>query len=197
MTRGLTALAVLLSLSVATPCMAQSVAGAQTAELDPENLALANQIIDLAYPPSTRHAMMMRTSEAMMAQARSASLDAWGENIDAGAQQILQRFFERVRAQSERSLASDSAPLFTAFARAYARRFTRDELMGIRAFAATPAGARFFQLSSELLSDPDVAQANTAYMTRAFEAMRPLMEDLDREMREYARANERRTRRRR
>ena len=197
MTLRLAALAVLLSLGAPAAAVSQPVARAASAELDPESLAIANQIVDLAFPPASRHAMLMRTTEAMMAQARAASLEASRGQFDAGAEQILQRYFERVRAVAERSIANDTAPLFTAIARAYARRFTRSELVEIRAFVSTPTGAKYLQQSSELLSDPDVAQANTAYMTNAFAAIRPLIEDLNRELQAHVQSNERRTRRRR
>ena len=197
MRRRLAALVVLLSLGAAGPAASQTPAGAASAELDPESLVIANQIVDLAFPPATRQATLMRMVETMMAQARAASLDTLGGQLDAGAEQILERHFERLRVVSERLIATESAPLFTALARAYVRRFTRSELIEIRAFVATPTGAKYLQQSSEMLSDPDVARANTAYMTRALEAIQPAMENLTREMRDYVQANERRTSRRR
>lgn len=197
MRRLLAAFAVLLSLGAPAPSLSQTSAGAVSAEFDPESLAIASQIVDLSFPPATRHAMLMRTTEAAMTQARTAALASLGGELDAGAEQILERYFERVRAVSERLIASESPPLFTALARAYARRFTRSELIEIRGFVSTPTGAKYIQQSSELLSDPDFAQANTAYMTRALEAVGPAMEDLSRELRDYVQSQERRTRRRR
>jgi hypothetical protein len=193
MRRRVAAFAVLLALSGAAPSLAQDAPGAVSAQLDPENLALAREIIDLSYPPETRHAMLSRTSDAMMAQTRTAIIEAAGVELDAGAQQILQRYMDRVREISERSIATDSPPLFAAFARAYARHFTRQELIEIRAFVRTPTGARYIQQSMDLLADPDVAQANTAYMTRSFGQMQPLLVDLAREVREYLESRERPT----
>lgn len=128
----------------------------------------------------------------MITQARNAVLEMAGGNIDAGMQRILARFIELVRARSERTMTEHSAPLFVAFARAYARMFTRDELVEIRAFISTPTGAKYIRQAVNLLSDPDVAQANTAYMTSAFSALQPLLADLGREAREYLESRSRR-----
>jgi hypothetical protein len=54
-----------------------------------------------------------------------------------------------------------------AIATAYAREFSAAELGEIVAFGRTAAGRRYFQQSSRLLSDRDVAAANTAYLGEA------------------------------
>ena len=185
MIRRLAAFAILLAASGAGPCLAQEAPSAATARLDPRNLALAEQIIDLSYPPETRHAMMSRATDAMMDQAETAVTQMLGDHMDAGTERIFDRYMDRVREQSEALIADGSPAIFTAFARAYARQFTHDELVEIRAFVATPTGAKYVQQSVELLSDPDVAQANTAYMAEAFGAMLPLQEQLFRELNEY------------
>ena len=185
--RRLLAAATLLLAGVGTaPCLAQSGPSAPAvAQAEPENLALAQEVIALAFPPDSRHAMLSRVGDAMMAQARNAALASSNGTFDAGEQQILEHYLARVREVSERTITERSAPLFTALARAYARMFTRDELVQIRAFVATPAGAKYLQRSGDLLSDPDVAQANTAYMQSALTSLQPLQVQLRQELIEY------------
>jgi hypothetical protein len=154
---------------------------------DPERLAIAQQVIDLAYPPETRRAMYARVVNAMLAQSRTAAFAAAGESPDAAEEQILDRFFERARSETDRVLTANSPALFAAFARAYARMFTREELVQIRAFVATPAGAKYIQRSADLLSDPDVAQANTAYMRSVFTTLQPIQAELRQELLAYLR----------
>ena len=163
MTRWLAALAVLIAANGAGPCLAQAGPAAVAAEIDPERLALANQIIDLAYPPEGRRAMLMRASDTMTAQVRAAVTEATGRDIEAGMEEILQRFLDRMRVHAERATDEHSPAIFTAFARAYARQFTREELVEIRAFVSTRRGG-ICEQAVDLLSDPDVARANTAYM---------------------------------
>ena len=167
------------------PCLAQDAAGAAPAQLDPESLTIANEIIDLSFPRDQRHAMLLRVVDTMMAQVRAATTEAAGGAADAGIEPILERYVARARGQTERAIADHSAGLFAAYGRAYARQFTRDELAQIRAFVSTPAGQRYVQRSSELLSDPDVAQANTAYMRSVFSTLEPLQAELRRELRDY------------
>lgn len=159
-------------------------AQALVASPDPDRLAVAREVVDLAFPPAGRLALLSRVGESMMAQARNAALPA-GTGLDAGARAILDRFDDRIRALANRANAEHSDALFGAFARAYAREFTRDELIQIRTFVATPAGAHYLQRSTDLLSDPDVAAANTAYMRSVFLAIRPLQGELRTELMAY------------
>jgi hypothetical protein len=177
----------LFAVGGAAPSLAQSPAPAPAtaAPLDSENLAIAQEIVALAYPPESRHAMLMRVSDSMTGQMRRAVFPPNGNPPDAAMQQIFDRYLDRVRAVTDRSFTDGIPAIFEAFARAYARQFSRDDLVQIRAFVSTPAGARYLQRSAELLSDPDVAEANSAYMATAFHAVQPLMDDLRREIAAY------------
>jgi hypothetical protein len=183
---------VLLALAQAGQARAQPAPSGATTQLDSERLRLANQIMDLAYPPESRRAMLLRAAEAMADQARVAAFAVVGSNMDDGVRRIIERHLDRVRAEHERIIGEGSvAPIFAAFARAYARRFTSEELEQIRAFVATPTGAKYMQQSSDLLSDPEVAQANTEYMARAFAAIQPLQAEMFEELREYLQRRDR------
>jgi hypothetical protein len=180
-----------LSLTAGGAAMAQpappivSVSSSASTPVEPERLAIAQEVVALAFPPERRQAMFMRVADSMMAQFRQATFGPTGGPPDPGPEAIFQRLVDRVRAQIERSTAEASPELFGAFARAYARMFTRDELVQIRAFVATPAGAKFVARSAELISDPDVARANTAFMTRYLAAIKPVQEDFMRELAQY------------
>jgi hypothetical protein len=178
---------ILLAAGLSVPYAAQSIAPAPVAAPDPDlaNLALAREVIALAFPPESRHAMMTRMSDAMITQMRGALFPPTGNPSDPGLQQIFDRYVERVRALTYQSTSDGAPAMFDAFARAYARQFTHDDLLQIRAFLSTPAGARYLQRSSEMLSDPDVAEANRAYMESTFRALQPLIEDLRRETQAY------------
>jgi hypothetical protein len=189
------AFALLFGLGGAAPALAQAPAqppaAPASAELDPETLALAREVIDIAFPPATRHAMMMRSSDAMMTQVRASAMAGLSGPIEADLQPIIERYFSRAHAVGERAIAERSPALFSAFARAYARMFTRQELIEIRAFVSTPTGAKYFAQASDLLADPDVAAANTAYMAASFAELRPLMDDLQNELRVAMEARDR------
>jgi hypothetical protein len=182
----------LLLISAASPAVAQRApatappaAAAALEPVDPDRLAIAEEVVALAFPPEQRTAMMMQAGNSIAAQMRAALLNSLGGKIDPGLDAILQRFFERVHAKTERLIPEASPPLFVAIARAYARTFTRDELLQIRAFVATPAGTKYVRRSMDLLADPDVAEANTAYFQRAMKEMQPLQRELAQEVDSY------------
>jgi hypothetical protein len=187
MRRLLATAGVLLAALSAVPCAAQSAAPAPSAATDPDpaNLPLAREIVTIAYPPENRRAMFARVSDAMISQVRGAILPETPSSWDAELQQIFERYVERVRAVSNEATSDGAPAIFEAFARAYARQFTRDDLLQIRAFVSTPAGAKYVQRASELLTDPDVAEANRAYMARTFRELEPVMAQLRRETEAY------------
>lgn len=185
MRRLLAGLAFAIAAIGAAPGLAQESAPTVAADLDPRRLELARQIVDIAFPPEGRREMLLRAGDTMAAQARTALSSNAGPAFDAGMEQILQRFFDRSRSMTERAVDEHEAALFEAIARGYARQFTAAELTEIRAFVATPTGAKYVRRSPELLSDPDVARANSAYMATVFAGLQPLQAELRRELTEY------------
>ena len=183
----LLALALAGATAPAKPAIAQAPPPASSAPLDPERLALAQQVVDLAFPPERRRAMASRMMDAIFAQARAAATGAAGNSRDPGMQRILDRHLTRVLADIEEVLAARSPAIYAAFARGYARMFTRDELVQIRAFVATPAGAKYMQRSAELLADPDVAAANSASMAEVAASLHPLDVEFAGELAAYLR----------
>lgn len=170
-----------LALAAVAPAIGQAPPPpVSVASPDAETLAVAREVITLAFPPSQRQAMFSRVGDSMMTQMRNAAVT--GAARDPGALAIVDRFDARFRSLADRALAEHSDAIFDSFARAYSRQFTRDELVQIRAFVATTAGAHYIQRSSDLLSDPDVAAANTAYMRSLFQAIEPLQAEMRTEL---------------
>ncbi len=181
----LAAIGFLLALGSALPCAAQGPAqipAPAVADPSPENLALAQEIIRIGFPPASRRDMLVRTSDALMAQMREGIARSSGMTADPELQRVFDRYLDRLRTVSNEASADGMPAIFEAMARAYARRFSHDELVQIMAFVSTPAGARFFQQAPELLSDPDVAAANRAHMQRTFAALEPLITELRRDV---------------
>jgi hypothetical protein len=172
------------SLAVADPAAAAP-APVASAPVEADRLAIAQEVVALAFPVERRRALFARVTDALLAQVRTAALGSTPEPVDPGVQAILDRYFVRLRAEADRLNALAAPELFEAFARAYARMFTRDELVQIRAFVATPAGAKYVQRSADLLSDPDVARANTAHIERTMRAMEPAKDAFLRELKDY------------
>jgi hypothetical protein len=176
----------LLALGTAGPALAaQDTPPVPIAAQDQRSLAVATDIIELSFPPAARRAMFASTVETFMAQARRASTEASGERLSPDVEAIIDRHLARARVEIDRVLTQASPALFAAMARAYARRFSYDELLQIRAFVATPTGAKFIRSGNDLMADPDVARANTAYMSAAFAALRPLEAQLMQELRAH------------
>lgn len=175
-----------LTIGAPLPCAAQTTpapdAAPAAAEPSPANLAIAREIVDIAMPPESRQAMMEQMMDAMIAQMRDGLSRATGNLADPAAQPIWDRYLERARTAT-RNLDNEYLPLMAeAVARAYARMFSHDDLVQIRAFALTPAGRRFFLQSAEIFSDPDVAEANRAYHARVFPIIEAAMAEAQREI---------------
>jgi hypothetical protein len=189
MPAALLAAAVALAAAAPAPAPAQSgsaaVAAPAGAPVDADRLAVAEEVVALAFPVERRREMFAGMTNAIMSQMREAAFGPGGHFPDPGAEPIMEHYFSRVRAEADRLSTLLAPDLFAAVARAYARTFTRDELVQIRAFVATPAGAKYVQRSADILSDPDVAAANTAHIQRTLAAIKPLEADLRRELEAY------------
>lgn len=189
MNKLLAAVAALIVAGSAVPCLAQAeVTAAAAPAPDPDRLAAARELVDIAFPAENRSQLFANSIRTMMAQARAAMVDPLGEQLDEGARQIIERYLARMQLQITKSADAAIPIFFDAYARAYARQFTRDELIEITAFVTTPTGSKYFQRSSELLADPDFAAANTAYMKSALEALRPMQAELVQELTVYLKA---------
>ena len=170
------ALCLLAALPFNVPAHAQAV--------DPARLALGRQVIAIMYPPERRDAMMSEMVSALMAQIRS------GTTLppmfaDPGLKAIMDRAFASMPERLMPVISRHLPRMHEAIATAYAREFSQAELSEIVAFARTPAGQRYFQRSGGLLSDRDVAAANTAYLGEAQQLNQQFSAQVRQEVTEY------------
>lgn len=154
-------------IAVATAVAAPVMAAAQTAPtaspaaaLDPARLAAGRALIAVVLPPEQRDRIMESVLTAMLHNLTAGMERGNGlaeELRDEPAKRaVFDRFVERQRTLALADLKAAMPGLIEAYAHAYARLFTVDEMAQIRAFAATPAGKKFILRSPELMSDPDV-----------------------------------------
>lgn len=174
--RGLALAACLLAALPAAPAHAQAA--------DPARLALGRQIIAIMYPPDRREAMMGDMVNALMAQIR-AGTQLPPMFSDPGLKGIMDRYFAAMPGRLMPLISRHLPRIHEAVATAYAREFSAAELGEILAFARTPAGQRYFQRSGGLLSDRDVAAANTAYLAEAQQLNQQFSSQVRQEVTEY------------
>ena len=154
-----------ISLAMAAPASAAAqpapapVPVAKATPLDPASLAVAQQIITIAFPPEKRSQMYASMMNSIISQART-DVEAKTSTGDKGLDAIVDRSMLRMYDQLQASLQESLPDIFDSFARAYARGFSRDDLQAILAFVKTPAGQRYFQRLPQLLADPDIQAAN-------------------------------------
>jgi hypothetical protein len=176
------------ALAAALPARAAqegSPAPATPADLDPRSLALAREIIDISYPQAVRAGLLTRSVRGLAENVRASVTETLGDRVDDEVNQIMNRYFDRMRDLADGVVAQHSPALYEAYARSYARGFTYDELVQVRAFAATPAGARFLQRAGNMISDPDIARATTAFGSAFATAMEPAQREFDEALRAY------------
>jgi len=155
----------IVSLLPASPVAAQNIRETHI-EPDVRGLAVAKEVVDIAFPQESRLKFFESVMTPLMAQMRAAATTVAGSERDPGLETITDRFINKALIDIKDDLAVNSPGLFAAIARAYARSFSVDELVEIKTFVSTPTGAKYIQRSPETLADPDVAAWNTAYMVR-------------------------------
>jgi hypothetical protein len=129
-----------------------------------------------------RFIAMTNPAEEMMSNIRDASVQAaalTGEDeLSAADQARAQHRIDRILARAEPVIHQKMPAVLEAYAQAYAREFTADELLQLMVFAQTPAG-RHYVAKSELLNlDADVLKAHQELN----DEMQPIMEEVTREM---------------
>ncbi|HEY1604539.1 MAG TPA: DUF2059 domain-containing protein [Allosphingosinicella sp.] len=154
-------------------------AAAMPAPVDPARLAVARQTVDYVWPLGTYQRMMSGPMlDGLMQSVFSMKLadiippgtngvDAKDANATLG--EMIGKgdpyFQERIRV-GRRVLVAELEPVFAkvepnlreGLARAYARRFTAEQLTEMNRFFATPAGSAYASESMLIMMDPDVIQ---------------------------------------
>ena len=162
------------TLLVAAPIVqAPAIAQAPTAITAPEpaRLAEAQRLIETLMPPAERDAMIETIVRPMMANMREAMLNSPRFADDEAKNGKLVAIVDEFVAQElDHSIAETKASMplmLDAMARAYARRFTLDELKTIVTFYQTPAGRSYARQSATIMSDPDVMESQRRLMDKA------------------------------
>lgn len=167
----------------ASPAAAQ-----QAAAVDPARLELGRQIIAIMYPPEKRQVMAGSLIENVLAQFRSSMSDP-STYADPGMKKILDDAFASIPQRLSPAVQAHLPRLYEAMARAYAREFTGPELQEMLAFARTPTGRHYLQSSATLMSDRDIAAANSAYFGQVQQVSQQISADFRREVTAYLQAN--------
>jgi hypothetical protein len=161
-------------------------AGAQTAPVaaapEPARLAAAQALIEQIMPADRREAMIEQMVRPMIANAREAMANApMFANMARDNPKLSSAMNGFMDEEFERSIATTKAAmpaLFDAMARAYARRFTLDQMRDIGNFFKTPSGRVYVETAPTIMSDPDVMAAQRAMMTQTMSGMQERMAKL-------------------
>jgi hypothetical protein len=167
-------LGVLLIASI--PASAQPAAADKTRALDPNSLALAHQIISVAFPPDKRVQMYNSMMDSIIVQSRQ-SMESLPLAKDKDFQALIDRTTKRMLDQLKATIIASIPDIFESMSRAYARDFSTDDLNAILAFVKTPAGQHYFDRLPLIVQDPDVKAATQRAMAQLL-AKQP---ELDRE----------------
>jgi len=179
MLRSIVAAAALAALSPALPAHAQTAAPSITAP-EPARLTAARILIEKFLPADRRDAMVDQMMRPMVENMRSTLVNGPAfESMKAENPKFGPAFDAFMNAELERSIATTKAAmpgLVEAMARAYARRFTLDQLRELGIFFDTPTGRLYVETAPSLMSDPDVLAAQTAMMKDAMTGMQQRIE---------------------
>ena len=174
--------------SLSAPAFAQDTAATTVSDpgAEAERLALAREILDLGLPKGQREEMFFSSSRAMAKQMTDAQIARYNLT-DKGALAILDAWIETLLSDSKVILEKHIPAIMEGWAHGLAKKFTRSELEDLKAFVATPTGAKFFARQSEIISDPDFAAANQAYLRDILAQGPAAQARLVRELTEYMR----------
>lgn len=163
---------------------APAAAVARTARLDPASLALAHQIVTIAFPPEKRSQMYASIMDSIVAQTRKnvqSQIATGDKEFDA----LLDRSMQRMYEQMQQVMNASIPDYFDAFERAYARDFSNDDLQGILTFAKTTSGQHFFERTPLLLKDPDVQAATQRMQAQLFAKMPEIQRQAMKDIQDY------------
>jgi hypothetical protein len=154
---------------------------------NPEAVALGRQIVDAAFPPATRQAMLEQMMNAMLDQMKAGM--PLEEISDPGLRQILLDHLASVPKLLRPTTTAFLPKQMDAVAQAYARMFSVAELKDIAAFSRTSSGKSFLARNSEVMSDPAVAAVNAEYFREVQAVNARVTPELSRKMEAYVKAH--------
>ena len=133
--------------------------------LNPASIAVARQILTIAFPPEKREKMFTSVMNAMVDQSLQA-LRSSDLVKDKDFEALIARQSRRMYDEMNPTVDAALPDYFESFARAYARDFSLDDLNAILAFVKTPTGQRYFERAPQLMQDPDVQASTQRMMTK-------------------------------
>ena len=162
----------LLVTLVSTTAWAAAPTAAPVPAAAAERLALAREFVTQStsvdhYMAQVHDASMRLASEAVINNADAS--DTPPDKIMADVDKLVARLEPPMRAHIPQ--------LFEAYAQAYAREFSADELRALVAFGQSPAGKHYLDNEAFMMTDPGVMKVNVEMM----ESMQPVLENLARE----------------
>jgi len=152
------------------PAAVDRIAASRAAHtITPERLDLARQFVNATmsgdeYTDTIRASALQAASEAVVNNADASDTPA--DKVMADVQKVVDRLEPPMRAQLPK--------LLDAYAQAYAREFSADELRSMVAFAQSPAGRHYTRSQGFLMGDRAIVQAQMDMM----ESMEPVLQDL-------------------
>lgn len=175
--------------NAAAPAATTSAPGTKASQPDPASIALAQQILTVAFPPEKRSQMYASMMDSIMGQARKelqGKIATGDKDFDA----LLDRSMQRMQDEMKATINAALPDYFESFARAYAREFSRDDLQAILAFVKTPAGERYFQRLPALLQDPEIQAANQRLMAQLANKLPTIQRETMRDVQDYVEKKE-------
>ncbi|WP_294336397.1 DUF2059 domain-containing protein [uncultured Sphingomonas sp.] len=183
-----------LLLVQATPVAAAPAPAAQTATVDPSRKAAAETAVLALVPPGTYMRMMRdqfpKMMDAIMARTMGMTAkDLGAPEGDTGGKTLREmaatedpHFEERMHIMTT-VMSEDMGKIFESIepemrvglSRAFARRFTLDQLNDINAFFATPSGKVFAADYLATFMDPEVMEEMMSAMPKMMQAMPAMM----------------------
>ena len=170
----LTHLATALSaFALAAPALAQ-----EAPYTPPEDeLVEARAIMNAMFPPETREESMLEIMESMGRQVADGMMQG-PVFQEPGIKAIMDEFIAELPVVMRPMVAEYLPEMIDSTAIAYTREFTLEELQDISAFAATPSGKRYFELSPAITGSKRFAEANQRYLDESVALLGPARSDL-------------------
>lgn len=169
-------------LAVVVPSAAAQTAPVAAPAPDPARLAAAQALMQRILPADKRDAMIEQMVRPMFENMRGAIFSgpkfetAKAENPKLAA--TVETFMTDEFEHSIVLMKATMPAMLDAMARAYARRFTRDQLEAIDTFFQTPAGRAYVELAPTVVADPDFLAVQRSMLTDAMAGMQQRMTKL-------------------
>ena len=133
----------------------------KNAPIDPARLAAAARLLDTMMPPARRDMMvdgLIAVSTANIVKGMSANPafnKAFGDDPRVGP--IFQKFLATQQSELRTILRANLPEMITAMQKAYARRFSIEQMNEIQSFFASPTGQLYMEKGATVMADPDVS----------------------------------------